>query len=38
MNYNAIREKLSAGRAVLLDGGIGTEVTRRGIRWRQHGI
>ena len=38
MNYNAIREKLSAGRAVLLDGGIGTEVMRRGIRWRQHGI
>ena len=38
MNYNAIREKLSAGRAVLLDGGIGTEVIRRGIRWRQHGI
>ena len=38
MNYNTIHEKLSAGRPVLLDGGIGTEVLRRGVRWRQHGI
>ena len=38
MNYNTIHEKLLAGRQVLLDGGIGTEVMRRGVRWRQHGI
>ena len=38
MNYDNINEKLSSGRPILLDGGIGTEVMRRGVRWRQHGI
>ena len=38
MNYDNINEKLSNGRSILLDGGIGTEVMRRGVRWRQHGI
>ena len=38
MNYDSINEKLSNGRSILLDGGIGTEVMRRGVRWRQHGI
>ena len=38
MNYDNINEKLSSGRLILLDGGIGTEVMRRGVRWRQHGI
>ena len=38
MNYNTIHEKLLAGQRDLLDGGIGTEVSRRGVRWRQHGI
>ena len=38
MNYKTISEKLSAGQPVILDGGIGTEVLRRGVRWRQHGI
>ena len=38
MIYNNIREKLLAGHTILLDGGIGTEVMRRGIRWKQHGI
>ena len=38
MNYDNIDEKLSSGRPILLDGGIGTEVMRRGVRWRQHGI
>ena len=38
MNYNNLREKLLTNRPVLLDGAIGTEVMRRGIRWRQHGI
>jgi len=38
MIYNNIRKKLLAGHTILLDGGIGTEVIRRGVRWRQHGI
>ena len=38
MNYDNINEKLSSGQPILLDGGIGTEVMRRGVRWRQHGI
>ena len=38
MNYNTISEKLLSGLPILLDGGIGSEVMRRGIRWRQHGI
>jgi S-methylmethionine-dependent homocysteine/selenocysteine methylase len=38
MIYNSISEKLLAGKPILLDGGIGTEVMRRGVRWRQHGI
>ena len=38
MSYNTINEKLLGGLPVLLDGGIGTEVMRRGVRWRQHGI
>ena len=38
MNYNNLRKKLIAGQPILLDGAIGTEVMRRGVRWRQHGI
>lgn len=38
MTYNIIKEKLSTDKPVMLDGGIGTEVLRRGVRWRQHGI
>ena len=38
MPYNIIKENLSTKKPVLLDGGIGTEVLRRGIRWLQHGI
>ena len=38
MSYSIIKQKLSANKPVLLDGGIGTEVLRRGVRWRQHGI
>ena len=38
MSYDIIKQKLSAGEPVLLDGGLGTEVLRRGVRWRQHGI
>jgi|TARA_B100001105_G_scaffold251685_1_gene241851 S-methylmethionine-dependent homocysteine/selenocysteine methylase len=38
MTYNIIKENFSTKKPVLLDGGVGTEVLRRGIRWRQHGI
>ena len=38
MNYNNLREKFLANQPVILDGAIGTEVMRRGVRWRQHGI
>ena len=38
MSYSRIHEMLSSGGHVLLDGAIGTELIRRGVRWRQHGI
>ena len=38
MTYNTINKKLLSGQPILLDGGVGTEVMRRGVRWRQHGI
>ena len=38
MNYEIIKKALSQKTPILLDGGIGTEVLRRGVRWRQHGI
>ena len=38
MSYSFIKQKLSANEPVLMDGGNGTEVLRRGVRWRQHGI
>ena len=38
MSYQAIKDKLSRGETVLLDGGVGTEVLRRGVYWRCHGI
>ena len=38
MSYNTINKKLLGRQPILLDGGIGTEVMRRGVRWRQHGI
>ncbi len=38
MSYGAIEEKLSRGEVVLLDGGIGTEILRRGVYWRAHGL
>lgn len=38
MGYQTIRRKLEGGETVLLDGGIGTEVLRRGVYWRCHGI
>jgi S-methylmethionine-dependent homocysteine/selenocysteine methylase len=38
MNYEEIRTKLARGETILLDGGIGTEILRRGVYWRSHGI
>src|SRR5574340_817428 len=38
MSYWGVAEKLRRGEAVLLDGGVGTEVLRRGVYWRCHGI
>jgi S-methylmethionine-dependent homocysteine/selenocysteine methylase len=36
--YDTIRARLEAGDAVLLDGALGTELVRRGVRWRKHGL
>jgi S-methylmethionine-dependent homocysteine/selenocysteine methylase len=36
--YEQIHERLKAGDTILLDGGIGTELVRRGVRWRKHGL
>jgi S-methylmethionine-dependent homocysteine/selenocysteine methylase len=36
--YERIRERLKSGDTILLDGGIGTELVRRGVRWRKHGL
>jgi S-methylmethionine-dependent homocysteine/selenocysteine methylase len=38
MSYEAIRAKLSRQEPVVLDGAIGTELVRRGVRWRKHGL
>ena len=38
MGYQAIRQKLANKQTVVLDGGVATEVLRRGVYWRSHGI
>jgi enediyne biosynthesis protein CalE2 len=38
MGYDTVKKKLDSGGTILLDGGIGTEVLRRGAYWRCHGI
>jgi len=38
MGYLAIRNKLASKQTVVLDGGVATEVLRRGVYWRSHGI
>lgn len=38
MSYAQIQKKLGRGETVLLDGGVGTEILRRGVYWRCHGI
>jgi S-methylmethionine-dependent homocysteine/selenocysteine methylase len=36
--YAALRERLARGQTVVLDGGVGSELVRRGVRWRDHGL
>jgi S-methylmethionine-dependent homocysteine/selenocysteine methylase len=36
--YQHIRSQLDKGQPVLLDGPMGTELVRRGVRWRKHGL
>ena len=36
--YAVVPERLESGRTVVLDGGIGSELVRRGVRWRDHGL
>ncbi|HKZ53063.1 MAG TPA: homocysteine S-methyltransferase family protein [Candidatus Acidoferrales bacterium] len=36
--YERVRESLKQGRTILLDGGVGTEILRRGVYWRCHGM
>ena len=36
--YQRIDERLKSGGPVLLDGAMGTELVRRGVRWRKHGL
>jgi S-methylmethionine-dependent homocysteine/selenocysteine methylase len=36
MSYQPIREKLSRGETVILDGAIGTEILRREVTWADH--
>lgn len=36
--YVRLQERLKQGGTVLLDGGVGTEILRRGVYWRGHGL
>jgi len=36
--YAAIQQRLDRNQVVVLDGGIGSELVRRGVRWRDHGL
>jgi len=36
--YEPIRSKLEKREAVILDGPMGSELVRRGVRWRKHGL
>jgi len=38
MSYSRVQEILSNDSHLIMDGAIGTELMRRGVRWRQHGI
>ncbi len=36
--YEQVRARLQSKRPILLDGALGTELVRRGVRWRKHGL
>lgn len=36
--YEILQPRLSQRQLVILDGAIGSEIVRRGVRWRQHGM
>jgi S-methylmethionine-dependent homocysteine/selenocysteine methylase len=36
--YEQVRARLEKGQSVLLDGAMGSELVRRGVRWRKHGL
>ena len=36
--YNELRSRLDRGETLLLDGAMGSELVRRGVRWRKHGL
>jgi S-methylmethionine-dependent homocysteine/selenocysteine methylase len=36
--YEVIRGRLARGHTLVLDGGVGSELVRRGVRWRDHGL
>ncbi len=38
MTYSTIQQKLRNGQPVLLDGPMNSELVRRGVRWRKHGL
>ncbi len=38
MSYTAIKKRLEEGEIVLLDGGIGSEMLRRGVTWEGHKV
>jgi S-methylmethionine-dependent homocysteine/selenocysteine methylase len=37
-SYPALRERLDRGEAIVLDGPVGSELVRRGVRWRSLGL
>lgn len=36
--YELVRTRLTKRETILLDGALGTELVRRGVRWRKHGL
>lgn len=36
--YDSLKQRIENGETVLLDGANGTELVRRGVRWRKHGL
>ncbi len=36
--YSQLRSRMDRGETLLLDGAVGSELVRRGVRWRKHGL